>query len=84
MHHHVFDTRLAIELITHAGLRIRRVAAMRPYHILITAQKASEDAKPVNREYFLQTAQHFAKSPFPSDQAASLIKDLDREPFLLL
>jgi SAM-dependent methyltransferase len=71
LHHHVFDTRLAIELITHVGHRIRQVEALRPYHILIVAQKASQDARPANREFPLQTAQHFATSPFPSDRLDS-------------
>ena len=68
MHHHVFDTRLAIELITHAGHRIRRVAALRPYHIVIVAHKSFEDAQPANRAFFLQSAPHFATSPFPADR----------------
>ncbi len=75
MHHHVFDTRLAIELITHADFRIRQVEALRPYHIVIAANKSFEDAQPANRAFFLQSAPHFATSPFPSDRLNSLCRE---------
>jgi SAM-dependent methyltransferase len=68
MHHHVFDTGLAIELITHVGHRIGRVEALRPYHIVIVAHKSFEDTRTANRAFFLQSAPHFATSPFPSDR----------------
>jgi SAM-dependent methyltransferase len=68
MHHHVFDTLRAIELVSYAGFRIRQAEALRPYHIVIVARKSSEDVQPANRPFFLQSAQHFASSPFPSDR----------------
>lgn len=39
LHHHVFDTQLAVEVIHHMGLQILAVETSRPYHILIVAQK---------------------------------------------
>lgn len=62
IHHHVFVTASAIELVRHADLDVRRVLTLRPYHIAILAVGASggNDAAhvpvPTNR------------SPFPSDR----------------
>jgi SAM-dependent methyltransferase len=45
MHHHVFTTRSAIDLIEHVGMRILAVEALRPYHILILAQNIQSASK---------------------------------------
>lgn len=66
-HHHVFDTRLAVNLIDYMGLQIRFVETIQPLHILIVAQKLSV-ADVVNNACFTsETAEHLKKSPFPSD-----------------
>jgi len=39
MHHHVFDTRLVIQMIDRAGLQILSVNRSRPFHILVLARK---------------------------------------------
>ncbi len=38
MHHHVFDTPAAVELVEHAGLRVDVVSARRPHHIVVLAR----------------------------------------------
>jgi SAM-dependent methyltransferase len=43
MHHHVFDTQLAVDLISHMGLQIIAVEVQRPYHIILMAQKVHSD-----------------------------------------
>lgn len=39
MHHHVFDTKLAIDLLSHMGLKIISAEVQRPWHIILIAQK---------------------------------------------
>lgn len=39
LHHHVFVTRSALDMVLHAGLSIVSVEATRPYHIFILAEK---------------------------------------------
>ncbi|MDO8754396.1 MAG: hypothetical protein Q7J80_10920, partial [Anaerolineales bacterium] len=43
LHHHVFDTRLAVSLVEHVGLKVLAVEEIRPHHILLLAQKAKTD-----------------------------------------
>lgn len=39
LHHHVFDTQLAVALVDHVGLTVKAVEELRPHHILVVAQK---------------------------------------------
>jgi len=39
MHHHVFDTQLAVALVEHVGLMVKAAEELRPHHILLVAQK---------------------------------------------
>jgi SAM-dependent methyltransferase len=39
LHHHVFDTRLAVEMVHHTGLRILWVELSNSFHIVVVAQK---------------------------------------------
>lgn len=39
LHHHVFNTQLAVKLVNYMNLQIIDVAAIKPVHILILAQK---------------------------------------------
>ncbi|EJL82721.1 methyltransferase family protein [Polaromonas sp. CF318] len=39
LHHHVFDTSLARELVEHGGFKIHAVEEIGPHHILLLAQK---------------------------------------------
>jgi SAM-dependent methyltransferase len=43
LHHHVFDTRLAVTLTEYAGLKVRSVEEIYPHHILLLAEKNSLD-----------------------------------------
>ncbi|MCL1920674.1 MAG: class I SAM-dependent methyltransferase [Kiritimatiellaeota bacterium] len=67
IHHHVFDTYTAIEMMDYMQLRIHRVVPFRPFHIAIFAQKA--DTFPVdNRMIFEAFFAGTLKSPFPADK----------------
>ena len=68
LHHHVFDTRLAIDLVDHIGLQITAVEAFRPYDILIVARKLTQGEKAQNNPFKGSGAEPLWTSPFPSDQ----------------
>ncbi len=48
LHHHVFDTALAISLVEYMGMQIQAVEELPPFHILVVAQKPDEDKPPHN------------------------------------
>jgi SAM-dependent methyltransferase len=64
LHHHVFDLRLAMELVDHAGLQIHAVEAALPFHIFIVAQKISDKAR--NDSFTGPGAVCLRDSPFSS------------------
>jgi SAM-dependent methyltransferase len=66
MHHHVFDTRTAAALLDHAGFQFIRVAAIKPFHIIILAQKCEGQRN--NECFFRPDAEFLAQSPFLSDR----------------
>jgi SAM-dependent methyltransferase len=66
LHHHVFDTLTAAMLLDHAGFQLIRVAAIKPFHIIILAQKC--EAQRNNACFFRTDAEFLAQSPFPSDR----------------
>ena len=68
MHHHVFDTALAVELVNHSGLRILEVETTRPYHILVVAQKTKVGDQPNNEIFIGEHAPYRRLSPFSSDR----------------
>jgi SAM-dependent methyltransferase len=70
LHHHVFDTRLAVQLVTAADFQIRAVEAAWPVHIAILATKAG-DGTADNEAFLRTTGLHFSRSPFPSDHVAA-------------
>jgi hypothetical protein len=39
LHHHVFDTHLAVEVVNHMGLQLGAVELFHPFHIAVTARK---------------------------------------------
>jgi SAM-dependent methyltransferase len=43
LHHHVFDTRLAVSVVEHVGLQVLAAEEIRPHHILLLAQKVKTD-----------------------------------------
>lgn len=65
MHHHVFDTMTAIATLNYVGLKILHVENLRPYHIVILSSGVHEPVD--NREFMKRSAQHWKRSPFPSD-----------------
>ncbi|MCX7112080.1 MAG: methyltransferase domain-containing protein [Proteobacteria bacterium] len=68
LHHHVFDTRLAVKLVDYMKLKILTVEAIWPMHILIISQKIpnGEIAKNFDFSYKLD---HVPKSsPFSTDR----------------
>jgi len=65
LHHHVFDTYLAVNLIDFVKLQIISAEALFPYHIIIIAQKTSEHS---NMEIINQLKNNKIKSPFKSDK----------------
>jgi SAM-dependent methyltransferase len=69
LHHHVFDTRLAIEVVDHLHLRILSVEAFRPHHIAIVARKPGPGQAVDNSAFTQVDAAPFRQSPFPSDRA---------------
>jgi SAM-dependent methyltransferase len=71
LHQHVFDTNLAVQTLHHQQLKIHAVEAMLPCHIILIAQKTSDNVK-VDNEFFLKdNAQYKLSSPFPSDRVLS-------------
>lgn len=67
MHHHVFDTRLAIEVVDAAGYQIVAVEAARPCHIAVLARN-SITSPAANQQFLDGRGQHLTSSPFPSDR----------------
>jgi|NOAtaT_7_FD_contig_101_887442_length_1061_multi_2_in_0_out_0_1 SAM-dependent methyltransferase len=68
LHHHVFDTRMAVEVVNYMGLQILAVELFHPYHIVIIA-KRTERNQVVNNDRFRGiNAAPCWRSPFPSDR----------------
>jgi len=68
MHHHVFDLRMAIQLVDHVGLQILVAETAKPYHIVILASKSEA---PDNRAFMASDAPCYARSCFSSDRFTS-------------
>lgn len=71
LHQHVFDTRLAIELINLVQLQIRAVEAVKPMHIAIVAARPPDEVPANNEQFLRQDATYVRSSPFPSDRASA-------------
>ncbi len=65
LHHHVFNTFSAVNLIDFVKLQIISAEALFPYHIVIIAQKTSSYN---NKEIINQLRNNKFKSPFRSDK----------------
>jgi SAM-dependent methyltransferase len=67
LHQHVFDTRLAVELVDLLQFQVLAVETAPPYHIAIAAVRKAVD-QPVDNERFLRTSTaHRYSIAFPSD-----------------
>jgi len=65
MHHHVFKTMTVLQALDWAGFLLIRVDHLKPYHIIVLAQRADQSAD--NRAFLSQNAAYWRRSPFPSD-----------------
>ena len=70
LHHHVFDTRLVVDAVFHAGFEVAAVEPLQPYHIVVVARNplAGTAARPFDEDAFREVLR---KSPFPSDRQGS-------------
>jgi hypothetical protein len=65
MHHHVFDTMVALATVNYAGLQVIRVDNLKPCHIIILASRTDRTVD--NRRFMAPGSEHWRRSPFPSD-----------------
>jgi len=68
IHHHVFDTQLAVRMVDQAGLQIQDVQTAYPFHIVIVATKLADEARAENEMYLRKDAPYRLRTPFPSDR----------------
>lgn len=66
LHHHVFNTKLVIDLIDFCELEINKVDHFSPFHIIILAKKTS--AKITNTQWLKSDSPIYVNSPFLSDR----------------
>jgi len=66
LHHHVFDTRLAIEVVDAVGLQVVHAEAALAHHIFVVARKIE---RADNHAFLRPDARWRPASPFASDQA---------------
>jgi SAM-dependent methyltransferase len=64
LHHHVFDTQLAIDMINYIGLQIHHVECKLPHHIFIVAEKIGTSSRP-NNSTFIQGKAFYCDAIFP-------------------
>lgn len=67
LHHHVFDTKLVVELLDHLHLQILTVEAVLPNHIITIAQKLSSKQVADNDKHLSIYAEYRNATPFKSD-----------------
>ena len=67
LHQHVFDTRLAVDMVDHMGLQLLDVEVFRPMHIALIARKLAPGKDPQNANFTDATRSPAWRSPFPSD-----------------
>jgi SAM-dependent methyltransferase len=67
LHHHVFDTYLAAQLLNRCGIKLLFVENALPYHIVLFGKKCKENEEVDNREFLADDALFRKRSPFRSD-----------------
>lgn len=67
MHHHVFDTRLAVAAVTQAGFEPIAVEPLQPYHIIVIAQKPMDPGR-LRHGTAVELDAVLRASPFPTDR----------------
>jgi len=70
LHHHVFDARLAVEVVNHMRLQILAVEMFRPYHIVVVAKKIPASAIPDNEKFRGNDKVPSWTSPFETDRVS--------------
>jgi len=68
LHHHVFDTRLVVDMLDYLGLQLLDVEAIRPFHIIVAARKLPEGVAPRNQPFLGSNAKWRQDSPFKIDR----------------
>lgn len=68
LHHHVFDTRLVVQLLDYVGLQICHIVATKPFHIIAVARRLAEPNTKNNCDFLAPHAEFRYGSPFPSDR----------------
>jgi SAM-dependent methyltransferase len=68
LHHHVFDTELVVRMLHHVGWQILSVEALKPFQIIIAAQKVPQAASLQNNQFLSANADWRHKSPFQADR----------------
>jgi SAM-dependent methyltransferase len=67
-HHHVFDTRLGVQMLDAVGLQMIDVEAAMPHHIVLLAKKIGAGSVPNNSPFLERSAPAYLNSPFESDR----------------
>jgi SAM-dependent methyltransferase len=68
LHHHVFDTTLAIQMMDYAGLQIHAVWQELPHHIFVVGEKLRKFRLPKNSPFLKPRSLLPFESPFPRDR----------------
>jgi SAM-dependent methyltransferase len=67
-HHHVFDTRLAVQMLDAVGLQIIDVEPTMPHHIVLLAKRIGAGLVPDNAPFLERSTPAYLNSPFRSDR----------------
>jgi len=68
LHHHVFDTKSAVELVDHMGLQLVGVEPVYPMHIVVVAKKHGQGDGVNNQSIMTALSNILRRSPFQSDK----------------
>ena len=68
LHHHVFNTKLVIQIFNYFNIQILSVDLILPYNIIIIGKKKSREEILDNSRFLEKKTKHFRNSPFPSDK----------------
>lgn len=79
LHHHVFDTRLAVEMVDHMEFQILAAEAWNPFHIFVIARKPPPGFR-VTNDACVDNAGRVWRSPFPSDRLAGSPREIQQHP----
>ena len=71
VHHHVFDTDLAVRLVDHAGFGVLAVEPVLSNNIVILCAKPEAGVQAANARYLDAGARWRKASPFPTDKASA-------------